>query len=146
MASITIGNWLRTVRAVLVAALCLALLPMGASATTWYVDGFRGSNGYSGLSPVWPKRTIQSAIDASSRGDYVYRGIFADGSGTFDLIVEEDGAAFFAVTTEDGFWTKECEATVVGEALLLTFEDAEPLVIRWENGMAVGEPFAAARP
>lgn len=25
---------------------------MGASATTWYVDGARGSNGYSGQSPV----------------------------------------------------------------------------------------------
>lgn len=59
----------------------LFLLPLAAAgSTTWFVDGRIGSNGYSGLSPLWPKRTIQSAIDASSRGDYVLiaGGVYAE--------------------------------------------------------------------
>ena len=32
------------------------------------------------------------------------RGIFADGTGTFDLLLGEDGTAFFRAETEDGVW------------------------------------------
>ena len=53
--------------------LCLlAALPTAAMATTtWFVNARIGSNGFSGLSTLAPKRTIQAAINAASPGDYV---------------------------------------------------------------------------
>ena len=41
------------------------------AATTWFVDARNGSNGYSGLSPSTPKRTIRAAVNAASGGDCI---------------------------------------------------------------------------
>ena len=81
-----------------------------------------------------PKETIPEAFEPG-----YYRGEFADGSGTFDLVVDEDGAAFFRAETEDGVWSAECEAEAVGDALVLTFEDVAPLVIRCVEGQCWAE-------
>ena len=45
-------------------------------ATTYYVNGTNGLNGFDGLAPVWdgthgPKRTIQAGINAATHGDTV---------------------------------------------------------------------------
>ena len=56
----------------LMGALALNVLALSAFATeTWYVDAAHGNNGYSGLSSMCPKRTIQAAINAASAGDWV---------------------------------------------------------------------------
>ena len=68
-----------------------------------------------------------------------YCGEFADGTGTFDLLIEEDGSAFFRAETEDGDWAAECVTERIGETLLLTFEAGEPVVIRLVNGSWVAE-------
>lgn len=53
-------------------ALMLILSPMSSlAAKIWFVDAQHGSNAYSGLSTIAPKRTIQSAINAASADDYV---------------------------------------------------------------------------
>lgn len=41
------------------------------ASNTWFVNARHGSNGYSGLSSLVPKRTIQAAVNAASDGDYV---------------------------------------------------------------------------
>ena len=52
--------------------MALVALPMAVLAsTTWFVDGTRGSNGFSGLTTFAPKKTIQAAINAAAPGDYV---------------------------------------------------------------------------
>ena len=68
-----------------------------------------------------------------------YSGEFADGTGTFDLLLDEDGTAFFAAWTEDGDWAAECVTERIGETLLLTFESGEPIVMRLANGSWVAE-------
>ena len=75
-----------------------------------------------------------------------YSGLFADGSGAFDLLVEEDGSAFFRAETEDGVWEAECEAEPVDGTLVLIFADGSALVIRMEDGtaMAIGTMTIAA--
>ena len=67
-----------------------------------------------------------------------YHGVLADGSGLFDLILDEDATAFFRAETEDGDWAAECEAEVVGDVLVLTFEN-DRIVLRRENGLVVAE-------
>ena len=67
-----------------------------------------------------------------------YRGVFADDSGTFDLLLEEDGMAFFAARTEDGDWAEEYEAELIGDVLVLTSEN-DRIVLRKEDGLVVVE-------
>ena len=56
----------------LILLILLAASPLAAMATTtWFVDARHGSNGYSGLTAFAPKRTIQSAINAASSGDWI---------------------------------------------------------------------------
>ena len=89
---------------------------------------------------------VQTAPGASATAEpaaafvpgYV-RGVFADGSGMFDLLLDGDGTAFFAAQTEDGDWSSECEADLVGDTLVLTFEDGTQLVLRREDGLTVVE-------
>lgn len=67
-----LGHWQRFVRCVSGLVLTVGLVPLaGLASTTWYVDGFRGSNGYSGQSSLYPRRTIQSAINSASTGDHI---------------------------------------------------------------------------
>ena len=66
------------------------------------------------------------------------RGVFADGSGTFDLLLDEDGTAFFSAWTEDGNWTDEYEAELFGNTLVLTSEN-DWIVLRKEDGLVVAE-------
>lgn len=40
-------------------------------ATTWYVNGTSGSDGYSGKSSDSAKKTIQAAIDVAMNGDTI---------------------------------------------------------------------------
>ena len=96
---------------------------------------------------IWklPASSVSTASAASTEPvapmlvpDYI-RGVFADGSGTFDLLLGEDGTAFFRAETEDGDWAAECEAELVGDTLVLTFEGAEPVLIRLTNGSWVAE-------
>ena len=50
----------------------LTAMPLSVfSSTTWFVNAQHGSNGYSGLTAFAPKRTIQSAINAASSGDWI---------------------------------------------------------------------------
>ena len=56
------------------------------ASTTWYVDARHGSNGYSGLTAFAPKRTIQSAINAASSGDWI---IVAGGTYTENLTLSK---------------------------------------------------------
>jgi len=70
-----------------------------------------------------------------------YRGTFADGSGTFDLLLDAFGGdgvatAYFAAQTANGCQAEECEAEIVGDTLVLTFEDGQ-VVIRLEDGRYV---------
>ena len=67
-----------------------------------------------------------------------YRGIFADGTGTFDLLLEEGGMAFIAAWTEGGDWTGECASEIVGTTLLLTLEN-DQIVIRKDGGLILAE-------
>ena len=67
------------------------------------------------------------------------RGVFADGSGAFDLLLYEGGTAFFAAQTEDGYWSEECDADLVGNTLLLSFEDGDRLILRREDGQVMAE-------
>ena len=61
-----------------------------------------------------------------------YTGLFADGFGTLDLLVDvyEGGVAdvYLAVMDADGFWDGECEAMVAGDCLLLLFDAGEVAV------------------
>ena len=56
------------------------------ASTTWFVDARHGSNGYSGLTAFAPKRTIQSAINAASSGDWI---IVAGGTYTENLTLSK---------------------------------------------------------
>jgi len=85
----------------------------------------------------WKKSAANKAVAAPLAGDGgafssaadvwipgYYRGVFADGSGVFDLLLDkfdDDGvaAAYFAGQTADGSWAGECEATIVDKGLEL---------------------------
>ena len=67
-----------------------------------------------------------------------YSGLFADGSGTFDLLLGEDGTAFFRAETEDGVWAAECEAEPVDGTLVLIFEDGSAITVACD-GLAFRE-------
>jgi len=70
-----------------------------------------------------------------------YRGFFDDVAGTFDLTLDDSPVsaeveAYFAAQTENGSWADECEAEVVGETLVLTFED-RVIVVRLSDGTPI---------
>jgi len=67
-----------------------------------------------------------SDLGAASPWDVGYcRGVFADGSGTFDLLLDAfDGSGVAAAylvtqTSDDAHWTSECEAVAVGDCLVV---------------------------
>ena len=109
------------------------------SAVATYSNGQKVTDSDLGLSgstvhlyAIWKANQVKFAAMALQIGGTaescsltpgLYRGEFADGSGTFDLLLDEDGSAFFRAETEDGDWAGECEVTEAGETLLLTFED-----------------------
>ena len=78
-------------------------------ATTWYVNGTNGSDGYSGKSSGSAKKTIQAAIDAASSGDSILVA-----AGTYDpinavgkvLTIRSVSGA--SLTIIDGKGTKRC--------------------------------------
>ncbi len=78
-------------------------------ATTWYVNGTSGSDGYSGKSLGLAKKTIQAAIDASSSGDAILVA-----AGTYDPInavgktLTIRGVSGASKTIIDGKGTKRC--------------------------------------
>lgn len=78
-------------------------------ATTWYVNGTSGSDGYSGKSSGSAKKTIQAAIDASSSGDAIFVA-----AGTYDPInavgkvLTIRGVSGASMTIIDGKGTKRC--------------------------------------
>ena len=83
---------------------------------------------------------IQSAAPQLFESGY-YRGIFEDPMGTFDLVLDDSPVsaeveAYFAAQTEDGCWSDACEAEVVGETLVLTFED-RVIVVRMSDGTPI---------
>ena len=88
---------------------------------------------------------VASPAGTPSKDDFVFgpgyiRGVFADGSGTFDMLLAEDGTAFFVAQTGAGDWSGECEVVVLGDMLVLTFDDDTQLVLRKEGGLVVGVP------
>ena len=68
-----------------------------------------------------------------------YHGEFADDTGTFDLLIKEDGSAFFRAETIDGVWSADCEVDEAEDMLQLMFEGAEPIAIRLVNGSWIAE-------
>lgn len=84
-----------------------------------------------------PVAAGKTATSSRSFTSGYYRGLFADGSGKFDLLVNEfdsDGVAlaYFSAQTDDGISFDECEAEVVGGMLVLTFEQGK--IIIWLEG------------
>ena len=91
-----------------------------------------------------PSPSAPSAAEGPACADLFapgyHHGVFADGSGVFDLFLDEDGTAHLSAETEsDGFWTATGEAEAVGETLLLTLEDAVVEIRRDEGALVVAE-------
>ena len=89
--------------------LLLAAMPLVSMATTtWFVDAKHGSNGYSGLSSVAPKRTIQAAINAATSGDWI---IVSGGTYAENLTISKRLTLFsheHAVTVVEGRHAGHC--------------------------------------
>ena len=89
--------------------MALALMPMMALATTWYVNGSTGSDSNSGMSESAPKATIQAAVDVSSAGDTILVA-----TGTYAPISTENkkltiiGTAGYDTTVIDGGGSSRC--------------------------------------
>ena len=62
-------------------------------------------------------------------------GMFADGTGMFVLTLDEGmETAYFVTWTADGCVTRECEAMVDDDTLLLTTEAGEMYYLIWNGG------------
>ncbi len=100
----------------------------GAHATTYYVNGDCGQNGWSGTSPVCvgpdgPKATFQAAIDATSAGDEV---VVADGvySGIGNRNISYHGKP---ITVRSANGPKQCVIDCGGSDRAFTLADGETL-------------------
>ena len=65
-------------------------------------------------------------------------GTFADGDGTFTLMLDEGlKTAYFAAWTTGGNVLSECEAVVADDTLVLTTESGEVYRLVWTGGSLV---------
>ena len=94
----------------------LAVMPMMALATTWYVNGSGGLDSNSGASASLAKATIQAAIDASADGDTIlvapgtYAPITTDNkaitikslSGSLSTVIDGGGISRCATLSANG--------------------------------------------
>jgi len=95
--------------------------------------------------PAYAKSASES-VSREAMGAFTpgyYCGVFADGSGTFDLLLDEfdeDGTAtaYFAAQAADGDLAEECEAAYADNELVLKFS-AQTIVVRRENAGCVAE-------
>ena len=84
--------------------------------------------------PVAPCSVVSAPVDEGLAPGF-YTGMLADGTGAFELLVDEERATgFVRLMFETGeFWCAEVKLTLIGNVLLLMFEDAEQLVIQMED-------------
>ena len=102
----------------------LAVMPMMALATTWYVNGSGGLDSNSGASASLAKATIQAAIDASADGDTIlvapgtYAPITTDNkaitikslSGSLSTVIDGGGISRCATLSANGaptYWISD---------------------------------------
>jgi len=84
----------------------------------------------------------QKTLDASAVSSFAtgyYHGAVVDGSGTFDLLVDDEDEngevrAYFHAETAEGVVSEECTALVAGETLVLTCEGRIVTITRDDAG------------
>ena len=78
------------------------------AATTWFVDARNGSNGYSGLSPSAPKRTIRAVVKQSVADESL------DASKGATFAVSGDGPVLTTAATKPGLTYTLREGATLG--------------------------------
>ena len=118
----------------------------GSSSATWIYEG--NVTAYAHWAPVAnanaaARKPLNVVTVPEDDGEDLFEpgefsGAFADGEGTFALMLDEGLETGYLVTwTDDGGVACECEAAVVGDMLVLTTEDGEVYNFAWHDGILV---------
>ena len=118
----------------------------GVSSATWkssvgHVTAYARWTRTANSNAAAPARKVSRAVGPKDDGLFApgeLVGTFADGEGMFALKLDEGLETAYLVTwTADGGITRECEAAVADDALVLMTEAGEVYRLAWEGGSLV---------